>query len=53
MRDDPIMAKDEDDDRPAIPSSRVAMASPRGVDLTSNAAIWEILDDGAPLDKLR
>ncbi|MDQ3090845.1 MAG: hypothetical protein M3R46_04120 [Actinomycetota bacterium] len=38
---------------PPIPVFKGGSGPAPGVDLTSNRAIWEALDEGLPLDKLR
>jgi hypothetical protein len=41
------------EEAPPIPVFRGGSGPVPGIDLTSNRAIWEALDEGLPLDKLR
>jgi hypothetical protein len=43
----------ESADRPPIPVFRGGNGLRPGVDLTSNRALYELLDEGVPLEKLR
>jgi hypothetical protein len=43
----------ESADRPPIPIFRGGNGLRPGVDLTSNRALYELLDEGVPLEKLR
>ncbi len=38
---------------PPIPVRRGGTGAHPGLDMTSNRAMWEFLDEGRPLDKLR
>lgn len=47
------MAAEPEETPPPIPVYRGEGGCRPGVDLTSNRAIWEFLDEGVPLHKLR
>lgn len=42
-----------DEDRPTVPVFRGGTGPRPGIDLSSNAALHEVLDDGVPLEQRR
>jgi hypothetical protein len=48
-----VFARQVPDERPEIPILRGGKGVRPGIDLTSNRALYEVLDEGLPLEKLR
>ena len=48
-----LTVKDEPEQRPPVPILRGGNGLRPGVDITSNRAIAELLDEGLPFEKLR
>ena len=48
-----LSADDEIVDRPPVPIFRGGNGLRPGVDITSNRALYELLDEGVPFEKLR